>query len=306
MRPRRPPSSSTVAHARGSLEPAVGGAAGRDDLRPARHRRLDTGPRLGWSGPGRCHDRSGGRVPRAGDEAPRRIAGRGRSRRRLVGGDRQQRCRAGWAGVGQLVRHGGTGPGAGARRRGRRRRSVAFSHHTGDRHLPSIPAGGHPDRQCGRHHLCQVPRLARHPHPATTEPADPGSHVVVRRGPSRDWKYGFVGSRDHETGAVHLPPARVPFSSGSVDDMEPGPWPISKARWSRPRSIGWRTRRAHRSSSPWSTSTAAAGSLELTDVDAGTVEIGDRVEMTFRRLSTGDGIHNYFWKARPVRGEPGS
>ena len=26
-----------------------------------------------------------------------------------------------------------------------------------------------------------------------------------------------------------------------------------------------------------------------------------RVEMTFRRLSTADGIHNYFWKARPYR-----
>ena len=40
--------------------------------------------------------------------------------------------------------------------------------------------------------------------------------------------------------------------------------------------------------------------LELTDVDPSTLAIGDRVEMTFRRLSTADGIHNYFWKARPV------
>jgi uncharacterized OB-fold protein len=42
--------------------------------------------------------------------------------------------------------------------------------------------------------------------------------------------------------------------------------------------------------------------MELTDVDASDVQIGDRVEMVFRRLSTSDGIHNYFWKARPVRG----
>lgn len=41
---------------------------------------------------------------------------------------------------------------------------------------------------------------------------------------------------------------------------------------------------------------------ELTDVAASDVQIGDRVEMTFRRLYTADGIHNYFWKARPVRG----
>jgi hydroxymethylglutaryl-CoA synthase len=26
-----------------------------------------------------------------------------------------------------------------------------------------------------------------------------------------------------------------------------------------------------------------------------------RVEMTFRRLFTADGIANYFWKARPLR-----
>ena len=42
--------------------------------------------------------------------------------------------------------------------------------------------------------------------------------------------------------------------------------------------------------------------VELTDVDAATLEMGQQVEMTFRRLFTADGIHNYFWKARPIRG----
>jgi 3-hydroxy-3-methylglutaryl CoA synthase len=42
--------------------------------------------------------------------------------------------------------------------------------------------------------------------------------------------------------------------------------------------------------------------VELTDVDADEVAIGMRVEMTFRRLFTADGIANYFWKARPIRG----
>jgi hydroxymethylglutaryl-CoA synthase len=41
--------------------------------------------------------------------------------------------------------------------------------------------------------------------------------------------------------------------------------------------------------------------VELTDVDADDVAIGMRVEMTFRRLFTADGIANYFWKARPLR-----
>ena len=42
--------------------------------------------------------------------------------------------------------------------------------------------------------------------------------------------------------------------------------------------------------------------VELTDVEPDAVGIGDRVEMTFRHLNTVDGIHNYFWKARPIRG----
>jgi uncharacterized OB-fold protein len=39
---------------------------------------------------------------------------------------------------------------------------------------------------------------------------------------------------------------------------------------------------------------------EMTDVDPDAVEVGTRVEMTFRRLYSAEGVHNYFWKARPV------
>ncbi len=41
--------------------------------------------------------------------------------------------------------------------------------------------------------------------------------------------------------------------------------------------------------------------VELTDVAAADVSIGQQVEMTFRRLNRADGIQNYFWKAKPVR-----
>jgi uncharacterized OB-fold protein len=37
----------------------------------------------------------------------------------------------------------------------------------------------------------------------------------------------------------------------------------------------------------------------MTDADPGKVAIGQRVQMTFRRLYTAEGVHNYFWKARP-------
>jgi hydroxymethylglutaryl-CoA synthase len=39
-------------------------------------------------------------------------------------------------------------------------------------------------------------------------------------------------------------------------------------------------------------------------VRADEIRIGDRVELTFRRLFTAEGIHNYFWKARPVWAPP--
>jgi uncharacterized OB-fold protein len=42
---------------------------------------------------------------------------------------------------------------------------------------------------------------------------------------------------------------------------------------------------------------------QLTDAAEDEVRAGLRVEMTFRRLITAAGVHNYFWKARPVRRE---
>ena len=42
--------------------------------------------------------------------------------------------------------------------------------------------------------------------------------------------------------------------------------------------------------------------VELTDVDADQVAVGDRVEMTFRRLSTADGIPITSGRRGPCRG----
>ena len=41
-------------------------------------------------------------------------------------------------------------------------------------------------------------------------------------------------------------------------------------------------------------------SLEVADGAAASVTVGSRVELSFRRLFTAGGVHNYFWKARPV------
>jgi 3-hydroxy-3-methylglutaryl CoA synthase len=39
----------------------------------------------------------------------------------------------------------------------------------------------------------------------------------------------------------------------------------------------------------------------MTDRDTDKIDIGMRVEMTFRKIHEGAGVHNYFWKCRPAR-----
>jgi uncharacterized OB-fold protein len=43
------------------------------------------------------------------------------------------------------------------------------------------------------------------------------------------------------------------------------------------------------------------GFLDLTDRDVDEMEVGMKVEPTLRKLFFEQGIHNYFWKIRPIR-----
>ena len=140
--------------------------------------------------------------------------------------------------------------------------------------------------------------LRREP-PRRPEPDRPAAPPSLR---STAWKYGFVGSRD-EGGFVHLPPSRVSMDSGAIDQMD-------EVRMADvPATIATYTvdRLAYSLSPPVVAAVidfdgGGRFQCELTDVDPSTVKIGDRVEMTFRRLYTSQGIHDYFWKARPLRG----
>ena len=140
--------------------------------------------------------------------------------------------------------------------------------------------------------------------PNRPAPARPSSSAANRR---TDWKYGFTGSRDRSSEMVHLPPARVSEKGGAADDMESAPM----AHTSGTVASFTVDRLAYSPSPPtvFAVVDFDGGGrvpLELTDVDADEVHVGMRVVPTFRRLYTADDIHNYFWKARPVRpGESG-
>ena len=140
--------------------------------------------------------------------------------------------------------------------------------------------------------------LDREP-PRRPDPARPAAPPSFRR---EAWKFGFTGSRCQACGARHLPPQRVCVKCQAVDRMAP------ERMADVPATISTYTvdRLAYSLSPPVVAAVidfegGGRFQCELTDVDPAAVKIGDRVEMTFRRLFTAGGVHNYFWKARPRR-----
>ncbi len=140
--------------------------------------------------------------------------------------------------------------------------------------------------------------LEREP-PRRPDPEPPAGPPAFR---TEAWKFGFVGSRCQTCGARHVPPQRVCVKCHAVDRMQP------ERLADVPATIATFTvdRLAYSLSPPVVAAVidfegGGRFQCELTDVDPASVAIGQKVEMTFRRLFTADGIHNYFWKARPIR-----
>ncbi|MGH2830588.1 MAG: OB-fold domain-containing protein [Actinomycetota bacterium] len=132
--------------------------------------------------------------------------------------------------------------------------------------------------------------------PDPEAPAAPPSHR------SEDWKFAFVGSRCTECGTRHLPPGRVCVRCGAVDRMTREP--LSEV----PATVATFTvdRLAYTPSPPLVAAVidfdgGGRFRCQLTDVDPAEVAIGDRVRMTFRKIVTAGSVHNYFWKATPLR-----
>jgi uncharacterized OB-fold protein len=143
--------------------------------------------------------------------------------------------------------------------------------------------------------------LTREPprRPDPDAPAAPPSHRTER------YKYAFIGSRCDDCAAVHLPPVRVCVKCGAVDRMSDVPMADATGTVTT-----FTVDRLAFTPSPPMVAVVidfrdgGRFRCQLTDSDHETLAIGDRVEMTFRRMLTANGVHNYFWKARPVREEP--
>jgi hydroxymethylglutaryl-CoA synthase len=148
-------------------------------------------------------------------------------------------------------------------------------------------------------------QLRREP-PRRPDPDRPAAPPSFR---AEAWKFAFEGSRctarldsGAECGMRHLPPQRVCVRCHAVDQMVPERFADSRG------TVATFTvdRLAYSPSPPLVAAVidfdeGGRFRCELTDVDAEQVAIGDRVEMTFRSLYVADGVHDYFWKARPIR-----
>ncbi len=117
-----------------------------------------------------------------------------------------------------------------------------------------------------------------------------------------DWKFGLVAAKCTRCGTRSLPPDRVCQQCHAVDEMAPEP--LADV----PATVTTYTvdRLAYTPSPPMLMVVIdfdGGGRMrcQLTDAAEDEVRAGLRVEMTFRRLVTASGVHNYFWKARPVR-----
>jgi 3-hydroxy-3-methylglutaryl CoA synthase len=135
--------------------------------------------------------------------------------------------------------------------------------------------------------------------PRRPDPERPAAPPMRRH---ERWKMAFEGARCSRCGTGHLPPQRVCSSCGAVDEM------AAERFADRGCKVATFTldHLAYTLQPPVVAAVVdfeGGGRLtcELTDVDPKSVAIGNELEMTFRRLYTGQGVHNYFWKARPRR-----
>jgi hydroxymethylglutaryl-CoA synthase len=139
--------------------------------------------------------------------------------------------------------------------------------------------------------------LPRRPYPST-----PSAPVSSRHD---EWKFAFTASTCRDCGTRHLPPARICYECHSVNAMDRE----RLADLNGTVATFTIDRLAFTESPPVISVVVDLDgggrfTCELTDAHPDEVAVGARVAMTFRRIYTAEnGVHNYFWKARPAREE---
>lgn len=135
--------------------------------------------------------------------------------------------------------------------------------------------------------------------PRRPDPERPAAPPMMR---AEKWKFGLIGSRCTACGTPQLPPQLVCVKCQTRGKMEPYGFADRTGRIAT-----YAVDRLAYSLNPPTVNAVVdyegGGRFlcEMTDCEPDRVAIGDEVEMTFRRLFTADGVHNYFWKARPKR-----
>jgi hydroxymethylglutaryl-CoA synthase len=137
--------------------------------------------------------------------------------------------------------------------------------------------------------------LHREP-PRRPEPDRPAAPPSAR---AEEWKFAFTGSQCTACGLIHLPPSRACRNCRAIDKMVPAPIAHSLG------TIATFTvdRLAFSPSPPLLDAVVdfdggGRYALEVADAKPEDLRVGARVALTFRRLYTAGGVHNYFWKAR--------
>lgn len=134
--------------------------------------------------------------------------------------------------------------------------------------------------------------------PRRPEPQQPAAPPTFR---NVGWKFGLVAGKCLSCGRIHTPPEPRCRGCGSIEKFADEPLADSDGT-----VVTFTVDHLAYSPAPplliavVDFGNGARSSFEVTDSEPDALKIGDRVEMVFRKLGTVSGVHNYFWKARPV------
>lgn len=134
--------------------------------------------------------------------------------------------------------------------------------------------------------------------PRRPEPQQPAAPPAFR---NVGWKFGLVAGKCSACGHIHTPPEPRCRGCGSIKQLVDEPLADSDAT-----VVTFTVDHLAFSPAPpliiavVDFGNGARSSFEVADSRPDALKIGDRVEMVFRKLGTVSGVHNYFWKARPV------